>query len=89
MASAVTFVDAWIPELIEPGSVLLLNSTTDDPAGASSFCALLNCPNCGRMEVLTEEQFIGRVPIICGGVDCPAQFYLRDGKTMYASVGQS
>lgn len=89
MASAVTFVDAWIPELVEPGSVLLLNSTSDNLEGGSFFCALLNCPNCGRMEVLTEEQFAGRIPIVCGGVDCPAQFYLRDGKTMYTAVGQS
>jgi len=89
MASAVTFVDAWIPELIEPGSVLLINNTSDDLGSGSSFCALLNCPNCGRMEVLTEDQFAGRIPVVCGGVDCPAQFYLRDGKTIYASVGRS
>ncbi len=89
MASAVNFVDAWIPELIEPGSVLLLNNTSDDLGSGSSFCALLNCPSCGRMEVLTEEQFAGQIPVVCGGVDCPAQFFLRDGKTVYSAIGQS
>jgi len=89
MASAVNLVDAWIPDLVEPGSVLLLNNTSDDPGASSSFCALLNCPNCGRMEVLTEDQFAGRAPVVCGGVDCPAQFYLRDGQTMLTAVGQS
>lgn len=89
MASAVNFVDAWIPDLVEPGSVLLLNNTSDDPGASSSFCALLTCPNCGRMEVLTEEQFTGQVPVVCGGLDCPVQFYLREGKTMLRSVGES
>lgn len=89
MTSAVHFVDAWIHDLVEPGSVLLLHNTTDDASGRLSFCALLNCPNCGRMEVLTEDQFAGRAAVICGGVDCPAQFFLRDGRPELASVGNS
>lgn len=88
MTSAVHFVDAWIPRLVEPGSVLLLNNATDDPAANSSYCALLTCPSCGRMELLTEEQFTGHEPVTCGGAGCPAQFFLQDGTPM-VEVGES
>lgn len=79
MASAVNFVDSWLPHLVEPGSVLVMTNTADDTNGAESFCALLHCPFCARLVVVTEQQFSGEAGVTCGAKDCPATFYLRDG----------
>ncbi|MGH9533926.1 MAG: hypothetical protein ACRD2E_03610 [Terriglobales bacterium] len=71
-------MDAWLPHLIEPGSVLVLNNAADD-GSASSFCALLHCPFCERLVVVTEQQFSGEAAVTCGAADCPATFFLQDG----------
>lgn len=75
---AVSLMDAWLPHLIEPGSVLVLNNAADD-GGVDTFCALLHCPFCQRLVVVTEEQFSGEKLVTCGAVDCPATFFLHDG----------
>jgi hypothetical protein len=81
--SAVDLVDAWIPSLVEPGSVLVLSSTSDDRKVAGTFCALLNCPFCGRLEMITEEQFNGSEIVTCGGDDCPGRYFVRNGMVDY------
>lgn len=85
MVSAVTFMDSWLPHLVEPGSVLVLTNSTDDNS-AESFCALLHCPFCSRLVVVTEQQFSGETAVICGAKDCPATFFLRDGMPVDASL---
>lgn len=75
---AVNLMDAWLPHLIEPGSVLVLNNAADD-GSAGSFCALLHCPCCTRLVVVTEQQFAGEAAVTCGAGDCPATFFLQDG----------
>ncbi len=57
MVSAVNFWDAWLPALVDSGSVLVMTAIGDDRAGAESFCALLRCPACARLLVVTEPQF--------------------------------
>lgn len=79
MVSAVNFRDAWLPALVDSGSVLVMTAIGDDRAGAESFCALLRCPACARLLVVTEPQFCGAVAVTCGAEDCPAAFILRDG----------
>lgn len=75
---AVSLMDAWLPHLIEPGSVMVLNNAADD-GRMDSFCALLHCPFCQRLVVVTEEQFSGERAVTCGATDCPATFFLHDG----------
>jgi hypothetical protein len=84
MMSAVNLFDSWIPNLVEPGSVLVLNSSSDDLAGTGTFCALMNCPCCGRLEVITEQQFQGEAVVTCGASDCPARFFVKDGTPLDA-----
>ncbi|HZT72050.1 MAG TPA: hypothetical protein VE996_00175 [Terriglobales bacterium] len=79
MVSAIDFKDSWLPHLVEPGSVLVMTNTDDDNSASESFCALLHCPFCLRLVVVTEQQFSGEAVVTCGAKDCPATFYLRDG----------
>lgn len=77
MASAVNFLDAWLPQLVEPGRVLVMPISGDD-TGGESVCALLHCPLCARLVVVTEPQMDGAAGVNCGAADCPAAFLLRN-----------
>jgi hypothetical protein len=44
----------------------------------------MNCPCCGRLEVITEQQFSGESVVTCGASDCPARFFVKDGVAMDA-----
>lgn len=81
MASAVKLMDAWIPSLIEAGSLLVMNAASDRGHGGMN-CGMLHCPYCGQLAVITENQMQGMEMITCGGQNCPAHFFLRDGQTV-------
>ncbi len=88
MASAVKLMDAWIPSLIEAGSLLVMNATSDRDTGGMN-CGILHCPYCGQLAVITETQMQGQEMITCGGQNCPARFFLRDGQTVpIAAMGE-
>ncbi len=45
----------------------------DDP-----YWAVLACPACGTLGLITRNQVNGVVPVICGSDQCSAQFVLHD-----------
>jgi hypothetical protein len=49
----------------------------DDP-----YWAVLACPDCGTLGLITRRQISGLIPIICGSDKCSAQFFLHEGQVM-------
>ncbi len=82
MVSAVKLVDAWIPNLIEPGSMLLMSTCSDGRQQGNGLCALLHCPFCARLVVMTEEQLSDDGVISCGACDCPAHLLNLDEQAL-------
>lgn len=84
MNSTVQLHDAWIPNLIETGSLLVLDSASDVHTGLR--CGLMYCPACGKLAVITQSQLEEGEEITCGAHNCAAKFYLKDGAMQWSDA---
>ena len=78
MVGELNVLSEWIPEQMEPGTIFVLENAgevgeTDDP-----YWAVLSCPACGTLGLITRRQIAGLIPVICGSNDCSAQFLIRE-----------
>ena len=77
MVQELSVLNEWIPEQMQPGTIFVLENAgevnEDDP-----YWAVLACPECGTLGLITRRQLTGTVPIICGSDKCAAHFTLRD-----------
>jgi hypothetical protein len=72
----------WIPEQMQPGTIFVLENAgrvgeKDDP-----YWAVLSCPECGTLGLITRKQLAGLLPVICGSNQCPAQFFINDNQVI-------
>src|SRR5207253_1229899 len=42
------------------------------------YWAVLSCPKCGTLGLITRKQLAGLLPVICGSDKCSAQFFIND-----------
>jgi hypothetical protein len=82
MVAQLNIVTEWIPEQMEPGTIFVLENAgqvgdSDDP-----YWAVLACPECGTLGLITRKQMRGLIPVICGSNMCSAQFMIHDEKVM-------
>lgn len=72
------FLDAWIPEQMEPGTVFFLDGEARLGEVDNPYCAVLACPRCGCMGLIKRSQYAGLEPMICGGSACSAEYFVDD-----------
>jgi hypothetical protein len=79
MVQELSVLNEWIPEQMQPGTIFVLENAgevnEDDP-----YWAVLACPECGTLGLITRRQLGGVAPIICGSDKCSAHFSLKDGE---------
>jgi hypothetical protein len=64
---------------MEPADIILLEDTTDLRARVDSgFSAILACPRCGHLDLITQAQYSGAVSILCGHQDCSCHFKILE-----------
>jgi hypothetical protein len=81
MLANLQFLEEWIPEKMDPGTVFVLeNQTTPDPA-QDPFGAVISCPRCGAIGAITHRQLFGGETLICGSDLCSAEYRL-DGEVI-------
>jgi hypothetical protein len=73
-----SILSEWIPEQMEPGTIFVLENAGDVGDQEDPYWAVLSCPTCGQLGLVTRKQVAGLVPVICGSDKCPAQFFIRD-----------
>jgi len=57
------------------GDVIFLDeSVSMRPMVESDFFAVLSCPGCGTLGLITIPQYNGVQPVICGADDCSCRF---------------
>ena len=78
MVGEITVLSEWIPEQMGPGTIFVLENAGDMGESSDPYWAVLACPECGTLGLVTKKQVIGLLPIICGSDRCCAQFFLRD-----------
>ena len=82
MVAELNILTEWIPEQMEPGSLFVLENAgqvgdQDDP-----YWAVLACPECGTLGLITQKQVSGLIPVICGSDKCSAQFMILNDQVM-------
>lgn len=78
MVAELNILSEWIPEQMEPGTLFLLENAGDIGEEDDPYWAVLACPHCGTLGLITRKQIAGLLPVICGSDQCSAQFFIRD-----------
>ena len=80
MVAELSILSEWIPEQMEPGTVFVLENAGEVGESDDPYWAVLSCPSCGTLGLITRRQIAGLIPVICGSSSCPAQFVIRDNE---------
>lgn len=78
MVGELNILSEWIPEQMEPGTVFVLENAGEVGEPEDPFWAVLSCPECGTLGLITRKQVAGLLPVMCGSQTCSAQFFIRD-----------
>jgi hypothetical protein len=71
-----------------PGDVIFLDETESlKTAVESIFFAVLACPACGALGLITSAQYVGAAPVTCVSNQCSCRFRIDDGsRVVYLPV---
>jgi hypothetical protein len=83
MATELQTLDAWIPEQMEPGTLFVLENAGTMGEATNPYWAVLSCPSCGVMGLITRSQFAGSESMICGSHTCSAEYFLDEDEIRY------
>ena len=78
MVGEVNILSEWIPEQMGPGTLFVLENAGEVGETEDPYWAVLSCPECGTLGLITRKQVNGLIPVICGSSKCSAQFFLKD-----------
>src|SRR5260221_14304377 len=78
MIGELSIINEWIPEQMEPGTVFVLENAGEVGEREDPYWAVLSCPACGTLGLITRKQMAGLLPTICGSSVCSAQFFIKD-----------
>ena len=82
MIGELSVLSEWIPEQMEPGTVFVLENAGEVGEKEDPYWAVLSCPTCGTLGLVTRKQMAGLLPVICGSPHCSAQFFIHDEEIM-------
>jgi hypothetical protein len=80
MVAELSILSEWIPEQMEPGTLFVLENAGEVGEADDPYWAVLSCPSCGTLGLITRRQIAGLIPVICGSNHCPAQFFIRENE---------
>lgn len=81
MSADLQFLEEWIPERMDPGTVFVLQNQGKLGHAQNPYVAVMSCPRCGTMGLITRRQLCGGETMICGGDVCSAEYQL-DGENI-------
>jgi hypothetical protein len=78
MLTELQLLGEWIPEQMEPGTLFVLENATTLGEANNPYVAVLACPNCGALGLITRTQYAGLDSMICGSDDCSSEYFLSE-----------
>ena len=78
MVQELNVLSEWIPEQMQPGTIFVLENAGDMGESEDPYWAVLSCPSCGTLGLITRKQIAGLMCVICGSERCAAQYYIKD-----------
>jgi len=82
MVAELDFLSEWIPEQMAPGTLFVLENAGEVGEKEDPYWAVLACPSCGTLGLVTRKQMAGVIPVICGSQTCSAQFFIRESEIL-------
>jgi len=82
MVGEITLLSEWIPEQMGPGTIFVLENAGDMGDTNDPYWAVLACPECATLGLVTRKQINGLLPILCGSDQCSAQFFLKEDEVV-------
>ena len=82
MVGELDVLGEWIPEQMQPGTIFVLENAGKVGEKEDPYWAVLSCPECGTLGLITRKQIAGLLPIICGSQTCSAQFFIHDSEVV-------
>jgi hypothetical protein len=79
MSADLQFLEEWIPERMDPGTIFMLENRSRLGHAQNPYVAVMSCPRCGTVGLITRRQLHGIEAMICGGEACSAEYRL-DGE---------
>jgi len=80
MVGELNVLNEWIPEHMQPGTLFILENACEVGESEDPYWAVLACPSCGTLGLITRRQIAGLIPVICGSDQCSAQFAIRESE---------
>lgn len=80
MIAELDILNEWIPEQMQPGTIFVLQNAGQVGEKSDPYWAVLACPSCGTLGLITRKQIAGLLPVICGSGECSAQFFINDSE---------
>ena len=77
MVAEVNVLNEWIPEQMQPGTLFVLENAGEMGEQDDPYWAVLSCPECGTLGLITRRQVNGVSPVICGSDRCSAHYVLN------------
>jgi len=77
MSADLQFLEEWIPERMDPGTVFVLENQGKLGHAQNPFVAVMSCPRCGTLGLITRRQLCAGEAMICGGDVCSAEYQLE------------
>jgi hypothetical protein len=77
MPTDMQFLEEWIPDRMDPGTVFLLENQAILGLEQNPYVAVMACPRCGTMGLITRRQLYAGETMICGGDACSAEYQLN------------
>jgi len=77
--TALSRVDESSISAMAPGDIFLIDQLeAADPNSEPAFHAILACPLCGSQVLISDAQYFGFAPVICGARNCSGFFRIID-----------
>jgi len=74
MLADLQFLEEWIPERMDPGTIFVLENQSKMGQDGNPYVAVMSCPRCGTMGLITRRQLCTGDLMICGGDNCSAEY---------------
>jgi hypothetical protein len=86
MSADLQFLEEWIPERMDPGTIFVLENRSRLGRTENPYVAVMSCPRCGTLGLITHRQLNGFERMICGGEVCSAEYRLDGEEICYRAV---
>ena len=86
MVAELDLLEVWIPEQMHPGTIFLLEQAGELGKAENPYWAVLACPSCGSLGLITRQQCAGLEAMICGSSECSAEYFLEEQTIRYRAA---